>query len=236
MSPPVPGQRSATPATDSVGAADEPGKKFPAGRWGFSSNWADGGETAGMKRLRIPCAGPANATHLRAMARALPCALLLAVVPLTAEALPGFRSLPARGTEAANVEQARQLALSLLRRARPALGRDDARLADDATRELAAARFLASSDRQGWRTCATGNYSLFVDPKVARRIFICDDVRPYARAGGAAAIAILAQGFVHESVHLAGVHDECAATRFELAVMDLTIGRRSAGSSISYRC
>jgi hypothetical protein len=166
----------------------------------------------------------------------LACALGLALAPLAATALPGFRALPARSAEAGNVEQARQLALSLLQRARPMLGREDARLADAAARELAGARFLASSDRQGWRTCSARAYSLFVDPQVARRIFICDDVRPHARAGGAAAIAILAQGFVHESAHLAGVRDECAATRFELAVMDRTIGRRSTGSRISYHC
>jgi hypothetical protein len=179
---------------------------------------------------------PAVATRLRAITRALPLALLCALLPLSAEALPGFRALPAGGAEAANVEQARVLALSLLRRARPALGPGDVRLADAAARELAAARFLASTDQQSLRTCAAGAYSLFVDPQSPRRIFICDDVRPYARAGGAAAIAVLAQGFVHESAHLTGVHDECAATRFELAVMDRTIGRRSAGSRISYRC
>jgi len=189
-----------------------------------------------MTRTATPVVRPSIATRGRALALALPCALLCALLPHAALALPGFRALPARGVEAANVEQARVLALSLLRRARPALGPEDVRLADAAARELAAARFLASTDQQSLRTCASRDYSLFVDPQEPRRIYICDEVRPYARAGGAAAIAVLAQGFVHESAHLTGVHDECAATRFELAVMDRTIGRRSAGSRISYRC
>jgi hypothetical protein len=182
-----------------------------------------------VQLLRIP-------RKARQRAIGLACVLAWALAPLAAAALPGFSALPSRSTEAANVEQARGLALSLLRRAQPSLGRDDARLADVAARELAGARFLASSDARGSRTCASRAFSLFVDPHQARRIFICDVVRPHARAGGAAAIAILAEGFVHESAHLAGVRDECAATRFELAVMDRTIGRRSIGSLIGYHC
>ena len=179
---------------------------------------------------------PASAPARRR--RRLAGVLLAGLVPLSASALPGFHALPAGSVEAANYEQARGLALGLLRRAQPALAPPDARLAGDAAAALARARFLASSDRQGWRTCASGSYSLFVDPREPGRIFVCDDVRPHAQAGGAEAVAILAQGFVHESAHLVGVRDECAATRFELAVMDRTIGRRSTGSRIRYgaRC
>jgi hypothetical protein len=167
------------------------------------------------------------------------CALLLlALAPMAASALPGFRALPARSVEAANYEQARGLALDLLGRAAPDLAPPEARLARAAASALARARFLASSDRDSFRTCASGSYSLFVTPREPGRIFVCDDVRPHARAGGAEAVAILAQGFVHESAHLVGVRDECAATRFELDVMDRTIGRRSTGSRIRYgaRC
>ena len=165
-------------------------------------------------------------------------AVLMATAMPPARAVPGFRALPAVSVEQRNYDQARGLALALIRRAGPALSGRNARIADAALPELAGARFLASSDRQGWRTCAGGSYSLFVSEREPGRIFVCDDVRPHARAGGADAVAILAQGFVHESAHLAGERDECVATAFELAVMDSTIGRRSAGSRIRYgaRC
>lgn len=161
-------------------------------------------------------------------------AILIAVATPTAHALPGFRALSAASLEQRNYEQGRGLALDLIRRARPTLSGRNARIANTAFTRLADARFLASSDRQGWRTCASGSYSLFVSEREPRRIFVCDDVRTHARAGGSAVVAILAQGFVHESAHLAGERDECVATAFELAVMDSTIGRRSAGSQIRY--
>lgn len=161
-------------------------------------------------------------------------AVLLAGVALPAAALPGFRALPAASQEQRNYEAGRSLALGLIRRARPALDGRNGQIADAALGRLAGARFYVSSDRAGWRTCASGSYSLFVSPRDPGRIFVCDDVRPHARGGGADAVAILAQGFVHESAHLAGERDECVATAFELAVMDRTIGRRSAGSRIRY--
>jgi len=165
-------------------------------------------------------------------------AVLMALATDPARALPGFRALPAASVEQRNYEQGRGLALDLIRRARPALSGRNAQIAGTALGRLAGARFLASSNPQGWRTCASGSYSLFVNVREPGRIYVCDDVRPHARAGGAAAVAILAQGFVHESAHLAGERDECVATAFELAVMDRTIGRRSAGSRIRYgaRC
>jgi hypothetical protein len=130
------------------------------------------------------------------------------------------------------------LAISLLQRAEPTLGRREARLARAAGAALARTRIAVSTDRRSYATCASGRFSLFVRERMHDRVFVCDDVRPHARAGGADAVAVLAQGFVHEAAHLAGVRDECAAMRFELAVMDRTIGRRSAGSRISYaaRC
>ncbi len=170
---------------------------------------------------------------MKSIAIALLAVLMAAATP-PARALPGFRALPANSLEQRNYEQGRGLALDLLRRARPALAGRNARIADMAVSQLAAARFLASSDRLSLRACAAGSYSLFVSEREPGRIFVCDDVRPHARAGGAEAVAILAQGFVHESAHLAGERDECVATAFELAVMDSTIGRRSAGSRIRY--
>ncbi|CAN5261186.1 hypothetical protein BH11PSE14_BH11PSE14_01230 [soil metagenome] len=151
-----------------------------------------------------------------------------------ASALPGFRALSADSPEQHSYEQGRSLALDLIRRARATLSRSDARLADAALPRLERAWFMASSNGASRDTCARGSYSLFVNVHEPGRIFVCDEVRPHARVGGADAIAILAQGFVHESAHLAGEDDECAATRFELAVMDRTIGRRSAGSRIRY--
>jgi hypothetical protein len=158
----------------------------------------------------------------------------LAFAAPTAQALPGFHTPPAGSVEARTYAEGKALALSLLRRAGPTLGRGDARLARAAGAALAAARIAVSTDRRSYATCARGRFSLFVRERVHDRVFVCDDVRPHARAGGADAVAVLAQGFVHEAAHLAGVRDECAAMRFELAVMDRTIGRRSAGSRISY--
>jgi hypothetical protein len=160
--------------------------------------------------------------------------LLLAVAATPAIAIPGFRALPASSVEQRNYEAARALAMDLICRAEPTLSGRNARIAGAASEQLAGARFYASSDRQAGRTCASGSYSLFVSARDPERIFVCDDVRPHAQRGGADAVAILAQGFVHESVHLAGERDECIATAFELAVMDRTIGRRSAGSRIRY--
>jgi hypothetical protein len=163
-------------------------------------------------------------------------ALLLSVALAAppARALPGFRAPPAGSVEARSYADGRRLAISLLQRAEPGLGRAEARLARRAAASLARARIVVSTDRRSYATCASGRFSLFVRERVHDRVFVCDDVRPHAQAGGAAAVAVLAQGFVHEAAHLAGVRDECAAMRFELAVMDRTIGRRSEGSRISY--
>jgi hypothetical protein len=158
----------------------------------------------------------------------------LALASPAAQALPGFRAPPAGSVEARSYAEGKTLAISLLRRAEPGLGRGEARLARAAGTALARARIAVSTDRRSYATCASGRFSLFVRERVRDRVFVCDDVRPHARAGGADAVAVLAQGFVHEAAHLAGVRDECAAMRFELAVMDRTIGRRSAGSRISY--
>lgn len=164
----------------------------------------------------------------------VPLLLSLAFAAPPARALPGFKAPPAGSAEARSYAEGRALAIALLGRAGPNLDRGDARLARAAAEALARARISVSTDRRSYATCASGRFSLFVRERVDDRVFVCDDVRPHARAGGAAAVAVLAQGFVHEAAHLAGVHDECAAMRFELAVMDHTIGRRSAGSRISY--
>ena len=82
-------------------------------------------------------------------------AVLMAAATPSARALPGFRALSAASVEQRNYEQGRGLALDLIRRARPALSGRNVDIADTALRQLAGARFLASSDRQGWPRSAT---------------------------------------------------------------------------------
>ena len=166
--------------------------------------------------------------------------LLLLALPLLAAfsssvaALPGFRPLPARSIEQQTYQGARSLAQRLVRTALPTFGRRDARLAGRVLVALQRARFAASSDLRSRNTCTARNFSLFVNAHVRDTIFVCDEVRPHARQGGPDAVGRIAQGFVHEAVHLAGEMDECVATAFELAVMDRSIGVRSNGSLLRY--
>lgn len=146
----------------------------------------------------------------------------------------GFRALPPASVEQQAYLQGRELAMQLVAEAMPRLAPSQRRMASRVRRELEGARFLASSDSRSRRLCRDRNYSLFVNATRPHVIFICDEVRPHARRGGSVEIATLAQGFVHEAVHLAGEMDECAATSFELSVMRRTIGIRSTGSQLSY--
>lgn len=147
---------------------------------------------------------------------------------------PGFRPLPRDSVEQQTYLRSRALAVQLVREAQPKLGRADRRLAARVIHELEGARFLASTDRQSRQLCQARHYSLFVNAARPDVIHVCDVVRPHARQPDADAVFRLAQGFVHEAVHLAGDMDECAAMDFELAVMRRTIGIRSQGSEISY--
>ena len=166
--------------------------------------------------------------------------LLLGFSSAAAIAAPGagFRPQPGDSVEQQTYLRGRALAMQLVRDARPTLGFADRRLAARVVNELAGARFLASTDRQSRQLCSTRRYSLFVNAARPAVIHVCDVVRVHARRPDADAISRLAQGFVHEAVHLAGNMDECAAMDFELAVMRRTIGIRSQGSLISYgaRC
>lgn len=166
--------------------------------------------------------------------------LLLLILPVLVafatpvQALPGFRMLAPRSTEQQTYQQSRELALRLVRTALPMLGRGDARLAGRVLVALQRAHVEASSDRRSRNTCAARNFSLFVHAHFRDTIFVCDEVRPHAQQAGPDAVVRIAQGFVHEAVHLAGEMDECVATSFELAVMDRSIGVRSNGSLLSY--
>lgn len=147
---------------------------------------------------------------------------------------PGFRLLPGSAVEQQTYLRSRALAVQLVREAQPSLGYADRWLARRVIDELASARFLVSTDRQSRQLCQSRRYSLFVNAARPDVIHVCDDVRPHARRPDADAVSRLAQGFVHEAVHLAGDMDECVAMDFELAVMRRTIGIRSQGSLISY--
>jgi hypothetical protein len=170
--------------------------------------------------------------------------ILLAGLAACAGAMPvaaaddGFRALPRDSVEQQTYQRSRALALTLVREAQPTLGSRHRRLADPVLRELAGARFLASSTATSRQLCRDRRYSLFVRQARPHVIHICDEVRPHARSADPDAVARLAQAFVHEAVHLTGDLDECAAMDFELAVMRRTIGIRTQGSQISYgaRC
>lgn len=168
------------------------------------------------------------------------CRLLLLTLPLLVasttpvQALPGFRILPPRSTEQQTYQQSRELALRLVRTALPTLDRGDTRIARRVLIALQRARFEASSDMRSRNTCTARHFSLFVNANFRDTIFVCDEVRPHARHAGQDAVDRIAQGFVHEAVHLAGEMDECVATSFELAVMDRSIGVRSNGSLLRY--
>lgn len=160
--------------------------------------------------------------------------VLFATLAAPAHALPGFRTLPRASSEHQTYLQARVLALELVRTALPRMSGHEARMGGRVLARLQRARFVVSSDARSRRTCAARHFSLFVNADFRDIIFVCDEVRPHARGASPDALNRIAQGFVHEAVHLAGEMDECVATRFELSVMDRSIGVRSHGSQLSY--
>lgn len=128
---------------------------------------------------------------------------------------PGFYELGASSQEWQEYEQGRELALRLLGNTN---GLDDstAALAARAAENLAAARFYVAADAQGDRQCARVVASLFVTSDFPKSIFICADTRWHVQRAQGLAEEVLAQGFIHEAVHLAGITDECVATLLEL--------------------
>ena len=157
-------------------------------------------------------------------------AMICAAMAQPVQAIPGFRPLPAASAEQQNYLKARVMAVALVREAMPSLNARGARLGARVISALGKARFLASTDAQSRRTCSARRYSLFVNAYFRNTIFICDEVRSHARHANQEALNRIAQGFVHEAVHLTGELDECVATRFEVMVMDRTIGVQSQGS------
>ena len=160
--------------------------------------------------------------------------IVAALLASPAQALPGFRPLPAYSVEQRTYLDARDMAADLVRDALRALRGRDRVLGLRVLSALQQARILASTDFRSQRLCAARQYSLFVNAYYQNQIFVCDEVRPHARNPNQDALDRIAQGFVHEAVHLTGEMDECEATRFELAVMNQTIGIKSRGSQIRY--
>ena len=146
---------------------------------------------------------------------------------------PGFYELGASSVEGQNYEKGRMLALQLLG---SASGLDDemASLAAKASEHLAAAKFYVSADAEGDRQCAKIVASLFVSANFPNVIFICADTRWHVQQGSGPTTNILAQGFVHEAVHLAGTTDECAATLLELKVAGDGLGAIGYGNFRRY--
>ena len=146
----------------------------------------------------------------------------------------GFARLGPATPEQQTYSRARELAINLVRGAAPELDARDRRLAAGVMRSLRDAAVLVSATAKARETCAARQYSMFINAYMGNRIYICDEVRAHARGGSASATAVIAQGMIHEAVHLAGQMDECEATRFEVGVMQLTIGVKSRGSQIRY--
>lgn len=162
-------------------------------------------------------------------------AIICAAMAQPVQAIPGFRPLPAASAEQQNYLEARVMAVALVREAMPSLNARGARLGARVISALQKVRFMASTNARSQQICSARQYSLFVNASFRNTIFICDEVRTHARHANQDAFNRIAQGFVHEAVHLTGEMDECVATQFEVTVMDRTIGVQSQGSQIRYR-
>ena len=178
--------------------------------------------------MQMPARKPIKRRYL--LLPMVSCALMAAPV----WAIPGFRSLPVASPEQQTYLRSRAMAVALVREALPRLNPRDARSGMRVIWALQQAHFLVSSDARSGQVCSARQYSLFVNAYYRNQIFICYEVRPHARAADQDALERIAQGFIHEAVHLTGEMDECIATRFERRVMDRTIGVQSQGSQIRY--
>lgn len=130
-------------------------------------------------------------------------------------------------------EQGRQLAIELLG---SVVGLDEsaASLAAEVGKQLASARFVVAAGAEADRQCAQVAASLFVLQTVPGTIHVCADTRWHVQNEPGPVNAILAQGFIHEGVHLAGITDECEATRLELLVARATSGITSFANLQKY--
>ena len=148
----------------------------------------------------------------------LAAATLCYVVPSPASAMgTAFYHLADSNDEALKYELARSLAIELLGNAR-GLATATESLATEAARNLASARFVVAADAEADRQCAQVAASLFVLQTVPNTIYVCADTRWHV-LNEPDPVTVLAQGFIHEAVHLAGITDECEATKLELLVM-----------------
>lgn len=132
-------------------------------------------------------------------------------------ASPGFYELRSSSAEGLEYERSRLLAIAQLGNM-TGLDEATAALAKKTAEHLASAKFYVAADAEADRQCAQVVASLFVLQTVPDRIFVCADTRWHVQKEPAPVTEILAQGFIHEGVHLAGIADECQATRLELLV------------------
>ncbi|MBC7656871.1 MAG: hypothetical protein H7147_06825, partial [Frankiaceae bacterium] len=101
-------------------------------------------------------------------------------------------------------------------------------------KQLASARFVVAAGAEADRQCAQVAASLFVLQTVPGTIHVCADTRWHVQNEPGPVTAILAQGFIHEGVHLAGITDECKATKIELWVARATTGISSLANLRKY--
>ena len=147
--------------------------------------------------------------------------------------VPGFTRLVSSAEEKLSYQQGQALALAWLGHAGE-LGESLGALAGAAAQHLARARFQVAANAEGDRYCAKVAASLFVLETIPDTIFICADTRWHVQQEDGPVTAILAQGFVHEAVHLAGTTDECQATRLEIAVAGNNIDDVNLGNVKRY--
>lgn len=152
--------------------------------------------------------------------------------PIVAE-VAGFSELVGSGKEKLLYQQGQAMALAWLANVGE-LDKSLRALVGIASESLALARFQVAANAQGDLYCAKLVASLFVVQTIPDTIFVCADTRWHVQQDDGPVTAVLAQGFVHEAVHLAGTTDECLATRLEIAVARNNIGAFSPGNLHRY--
>lgn len=163
-------------------------------------------------------------------------AMLCYVAPSGAAADgPAFYELAASKDEALNYAQARSLAIELLGTA-AGLDESTALLARQAASQLQSASFVVAAGAEADRQCAQVAASLFVLQTVPNTIFVCADTRWHVQNEPDPVVGILAQGFIHEGVHLAGETSECEATKLELRVMGRNVASFANFRRYSKQC
>jgi hypothetical protein len=146
----------------------------------------------------------------------------------------GFIEIQQNNTEKQNYDNAKVLAIKLIKQASSSLNEEGQSLGLNVIEHLKNTKILVSSNNVSEEKCLSKDYSLFVNSHFFNDIFVCSDVRRNVMEASKYVVSVLAQGFIHEGVHLTQNHDECVATLYERTVMKDTIGIQDDGSYKRY--